>query len=85
MNQNRLILKDMILLYFKNFKEVAKTDSDYAALWQAEYFHCSSHMKEIKNKALSVYKIGCNKNHRLNYTCCDFKKLEERYLEYKTK
>ena len=85
MNQNRLILKDMILLYFKNFKEAAKTDSDYAALLQAEYFHCSSHMKEIKNKALSVYKIGCNRNHRLNYTCCGFKKLEERYLEYKTK
>ena len=73
------------VLYFKNFKEVAKTDPNYAALLQAEYSYCSSHIKEIKNKALSVYKIGCNKNHRLNYTCCDFKKLEEHYLEYKTK
>lgn len=39
---------------------------------------------DIKAKALSVYKIGCNKKHRLNYICCDFKKLEEHYMEYKT-
>lgn len=73
------------VLTYKNFKEVAKSDPNYANLLHAEYNYCSSHIKDIKDKALSVYKIGCNKNHRLNYTCCDFKKLEEHYMSYKNK
>ena len=71
------------VLKVKNFKEIAKSDPNYAALLQAEYSYCSSHIKDIQNKALSVYKIGCNKNHRLNYTCCNFKLLENHYLKYK--
>lgn len=70
------------VLKLKNFKEIAKSDPNYAALLQAEYSYCSSHITDIKNKALSVYRIGCNKNHRLNYTCCNFKLLEKHYLEY---
>lgn len=69
----------------KNFSNIAKTDPNYAALLQAEYLYCSTHIKDIQDKAVAVYKIGCNKNHRLNYTCCDFKILEEHYLEYKKK
>lgn len=68
----------------KNFKNIAINDPKYAALLQAEYSYCSSHIKDIQSKALAVYKIGCNKNHVLNYTCCDFKKLESLYLGYKT-
>lgn len=64
------------VLKFKDFKNIAKSDPDYAALLHAEHSYCSSHQSEINDKALSVYGIGCNKNHRLNYTCCDFKKLE---------
>lgn len=73
------------VLKFKDFKNIAKTDPNYAALLHAEYLYCNSHQEEIKNKALAVYRIGCNKGHKLNYTCCDFKKLEEHYLEYKAK
>ena len=73
------------VLTFKDFRAIAKVDPDYAALLHAEHSYCSSHQTDIRNKALSVYHIGCNKNHRLNYTCCDFKKLEEHYLEYKSK
>lgn len=72
------------VLKIKNFKDIAKTNPNYAALLQAEYSYCRSHIKDIQNKALTVYKIGCNKNHKLNYTCCDFKLLEEHYLEYQT-
>ena len=36
----------------------------------------------IYEKAHAVYKIGTNKSHRLNYTCCDFKLLEEHYKEF---
>lgn len=73
------------VLTYKNFKDVAKTDPAYASLLHAEHSYCSNNVTDIKTKALSVYKIGCNKKHRLNYTCCDFKKLEEHYMEYKSK
>lgn len=73
------------VLIQKNFKDISKINQSYASLLQAEYSYCSSHENDIKHKALSVYNIGCNKKHRLNYTCCDFKKLEEHYLEYKNK
>lgn len=73
------------VLQSKNFKEIAKTNPKYASLLYAEYSYCNSHIKEIQNKAFSVYKIGCNKNHRLNYTCCDFKKLESEYLNFKNR
>lgn len=73
------------VLTYKDFKEIARKDPSYAALLHAEHSYCSSHEQAIMNKALSVYKIGCNKNHRLNYTCCDFRKLEEHYMEYKNK
>lgn len=73
------------VLTYKNFKEIAKTDPSYASLLHAEHSYCSNNVTEIKEKALSVYKIGCNKKHKLNYTCCDFKKLEKHYMEYKDK
>lgn len=73
------------VLVVKNFNDVAKRDSKYAALLQAEYVYCRSHIKDIKTKASAVYNIGCNKNHRLNYACCDFRLLEEHYLEFKSK
>ncbi len=44
--------------------------------------YCNANIQSIQNKALSVYRIGCDKNHVLNHVCCDFKKLEEHYLEY---
>ena len=72
------------VITYKNFKDIAKIDPAYASLLHAEHSYCSNNVADIKSKALSVYKIGCNKNHRLNYTCCDFKKLEEYYMEYKT-
>lgn len=73
------------VLTYKNFKDIAKNDPSYADLLHAEYSYCSFYEQDIKDKAFSVYKIGCNKKHRLNYTCCDFKKLEEHYMEYKSK
>ena len=73
------------VLIRKDFSEIAKTDQKYADLLAAEYKFCKDNITDIHKKALSVYNIGCNKEHRLNYTCCDFKKLEEHYLEFKMK
>lgn len=71
------------VLKCKNFKDIARQDASYAALLEAEYSYCSAHESDIKKKAMAVYKIGCNKKHKLNYVCCNFKKLEEYYLQYK--
>jgi len=69
----------------KDFKSIDSTDKLYADLLRTEYDFCLSHKSEILKKAQDVYKIGCNKNHWLNYTCCDFPLLENAYLEYITK
>lgn len=71
------------VLTVKDFKEIAKIDQHYADVLAAEYKFCVRYEDAIRKKALAVYNIGCNKNHRLNFTCCDFKKLEEKYLLYK--
>ncbi|WP_099470091.1 type III toxin-antitoxin system ToxN/AbiQ family toxin [Konateibacter massiliensis] len=73
------------VLVEKKFKEIAKQDQKYADLLYSEYMYCLKHKDEIYKKATSVYKIGCNKNHKLNYACCDFKLLESIYLNYDIK
>ena len=66
----------------KNFKAISTTDEKYANLLNTEYEYCKNHMDDLQKRAKSVYKIGCNKNHYLNHTCCDFKKLESEYSKY---
>ncbi|MBU5332115.1 type III toxin-antitoxin system ToxN/AbiQ family toxin [Anaerocolumna aminovalerica] len=73
------------VLIVKNFKEIANVNQSYSDLLNAEYKYCVKHEDDILKKALSVYKIGCNKNHRLNYTCCKFKLLEEVCELYKVR
>lgn len=70
------------VLTVKNFKEISAIDKNYANLLYAEYMYCVKHKDDILKKAHSVYQIGCNKNHKLNYTCCDFKLLESIYMMY---
>lgn len=67
----------------KDFSAIAKTDPKYADLLQAEYLFCSKNSDKIHKKAEKIYQIGCKKEHRLNYVCCDFKLLEQHYHEYK--
>ncbi len=66
----------------KNFKQIRLKDEHYADILAAEYQYCVANETDILAKANSVYAIGCNKKHTLNYTCCDFKKLEAKYLNY---
>lgn len=60
-----------------NFKLINSTDSKYADLLSIEYNYCTLSEARILAKAKSVYEIGCNKAHKFNYTCCDFKLLEK--------
>lgn len=69
----------------KDFSVIALQDKRYADLLSAEYDYCKNHVTDIQQKAAAVYKIGCNKQHKFNYTCCDFKELEKHYLEYSSK
>lgn len=70
------------VLIRKDFKQIAQIDERYAHLLMTEYRFCASHINQIKQKAKQVYDIGCNKDHKLNYTCCDFAKLEKYYLDF---
>ena len=72
----------MSALTVKDFKQLRKTDRLYADLLQKEWNDCRDNAGSIINKALSVYKIGCNKEHKFNYTCCDFKLLESVFDGY---
>ena len=65
------------LLNRLDFNEIAKEDPRYAALLRAEYRYCSAHKSQILKKATTVYRIGCNTNHRMNHLCCNFKSLED--------
>ncbi len=70
------------VLVNKDIGAIAKTDKKYADLLLEEYAICKKHESEIIERAEYVYKIGCQKSHPLNYTCCDFKKLESVYSQY---
>lgn len=72
----------------KNFRIISSSDNKYTDLLAIEYEYCILNENKILNKAKSVYDIGCNKNHKFNYTCCDFKLLENKmdgYGEYVTR
>lgn len=73
----------MEVLTKKDFKAISQYDSQYANLLATELSYCSSHSEALMKKALSVYKIGCNKDHVLNKVCCDFPALEQGYMNYK--
>ena len=70
------------VLVRKDFGEIAKSNEQYARLLRTEYRFCVSHQDQIRQRAKQVYDIGCNKDHTLNYTCCDFAKLEKYYLDF---
>lgn len=69
------------VLIEKNFKKINSKDSKYADLLAMEYDFWVANETRILGKAKSVYQIGCNKAHRFNYTCCNFKLLENTITE----
>lgn len=71
------------VLFNLNINQISKIDPQYASLLRSEFYYCSSHERFILNKASSIYKIGCNPNHRLNKYCCDFLELEKQMVNYK--
>ena len=70
------------VLSLKNFQRIRSIDSNYADLLSTEYNYCKSHIDDIYRRAQAVYRIGCNADHYLNKTCCNFKLLESVYTQY---
>ena len=86
-NQNKIISTIRLCFMFPvpnnqnvlnklHFSAIKNVDPNYANLLQQEYSYCVNHMIDLKNQSYKVYKIGITKTHPLNYTCCDFRKLE---------
>ena len=55
-----------------NFEQIRKTDETYWRLLEIERRYCRKHAEQIHELAYKVYKIGCNSNHVLYHTSCDF-------------
>jgi len=70
------------VLTVKDFAHIRTYDSKYADLLLKEWNDCNANTNAIISKANSVYQIGCNSSHYLNYTCCDFILLEQKMQEY---
>lgn len=67
---------------FLSQKDFLKEDKKYQILLRKELHYCNVNIEKIKKQAISVYKLGINENTRKKYNICDFKKLEEKCLEY---
>ncbi|PAV39214.1 hypothetical protein CJ260_05485 [Megasphaera sp. ASD88] len=65
-----------------NFEQIRKTDEKYWRLLEIERGYCRKHAEQIHELAYKLYKFGCNSNHVLHHTCCDFTLLEKIYRNY---
>ena len=70
------------LIKIKDFARIKQVDPTYVDLLVKELNFCQKNENKIIQKALSIYKIGCNKKHILNNACCDFLLLQQKYDEW---
>lgn len=63
-------------------KDFLKEDEKYKILLRKELHYCNLNREKIKKMANEVYKLGLNENTRKKFNICNFKKLEEKCLEY---
>lgn len=67
---------------YLNQKDFSKEDEKYKNLLIKELHYCNINREKIKKKAMEIYKLGMNNETRKRFNICDFKKLEEKCLEY---
>lgn len=63
-------------------KDFSKENEKYQILLRKELHYCNINREKIKKLANEVYKLGLNENSKRKFNICDFKKLEEKCLEY---
>lgn len=67
---------------YLNQKDFSKEDEKYQILLRKELHYCNVNREKIKKIAREVYKLGLREGSRSKFNICDFKKLEEKCLEY---
>lgn len=67
---------------YLNQKDFSKEEEKYRNLLRKELHYCNLNIEKIKKLANMVYKLGINEKTREKFNICDFKKLEEKCLEY---
>lgn len=63
-------------------KDFSKEDEKYQSLLRKELHYCNVNREKIKKIASDVYKLGLKENTRKRFNICNFKRLEEKCLEY---
>ena len=63
-------------------KDFSKEDKKYQILLRKELKYCNKNKEKIKKLAYLVYKLGLEDKTRERFNICNFKKLEEKCLEY---
>lgn len=67
---------------FLNQKDFSKEEEKYRFLLKKELHYCNINREKIRKLAEQVYKLWVNDRTRKMFNICDFKKLEEKCLEY---
>lgn len=67
---------------YLNQKDFSKEELKYQMLLLKELNYCNKNVNRIKKLANEVYKLGLKDESRKRFNICDFKKLEEKCLEY---
>lgn len=67
---------------YLNQKDFSKEEEKYQVLLRKEIHYCNINIEKIKKLANQVYTLGLNEVSRKRFNICDFKKLEEKSLEY---
>lgn len=63
-------------------KDFSKEEAKYRNLLRKELEYCNKNIEKIKKLANQVYKLGIKEETRNKINICDFKKLEEKCLEF---
>ena len=63
-------------------KDFSKEDEKYRNLLRKELNYCNENREKIRKLADMVYKLDLNEKSREKFNICDFKKLEEKCIEY---
>ena len=67
---------------YLNQKDFSKEDEKYQVLLRKELHYCNANREKISKKANEVYKLGLNERTRKKFNICNFKKIEEKCIEY---
>lgn len=65
-----------------NQKDFSKEEEKYRNLLRKELRYCNRNISKIRKLANDVYKLGAKEENRKKYNICDFKKLEDKCIEF---